>query len=268
MERPLRVGDYITTGSVPKKRGISKSELLWFVPSRLEDGRSALLCHEQQCNSRVRDFNNIQMQQMCLKQHRCLTSGASPCWSFPLFTPLQCFHEFFLLILTPIIFVHVYISKLLFILLLIHNYIRNIITSLYSQRALNTVSRLRATFSSFKQARGKGGTEMRESHFWVSSSIYTASLIVPELRQPRDLYQSITYWRGHLDFLSISPTDLQGKYHSVLGEVYQSRPTQENANILGVSRRNLIQKFDYTGDGRTKTANRRYWGNSEISHSR
>lgn len=50
--------------------------------------------------------------------------------------------------------------------------------------------------------------------------------------------------------------------------MYQSRPPRENTNTLGISQRNLIQKFDYTGDGITKEANRRYWGNSEISHSR
>lgn len=83
----------------------------------------------------------------------------------------------------------------------------------------------------------------------------------------RDLYRAIAYLPGHLDFISISHTDRHGKYHSVLGEMYQSRPTWENTNTLGVSQRNLIQKFDYTGDGITKEANRRYWGNSVISHS-
>ena len=92
---------------------------------------------------------------------------------------------------------------------------------------------------------------MQESCFCVSCSICTrepCSLwIIPAL----GLYQSITYLLGHLDFISLSHSDLHNKYHSVMVKYIDQGPLRK-IQTLGVRRRNSIQKFDYTGDGRAK----------------
>lgn len=71
----------------------------------------------------------------------------------------------------------------------------------------------------------------------------------------RDVHLSITYLLGHLDFMSLSHRGwLHSKYHSVMGST--SKASQENTNHM--STQSLVQKPDYTGEGRAKKQNRRH----------
>lgn len=182
MERPWRVGDYITTGSVPIKRGTSKPEPLWFVPSPLEDGQSALLCHKQQFNSCVRDLNNIQIQEMCLREYRLSQEGLHGAAVFPCSFFGNVFMNFFSLFLPKLfLFIHTFLNYCSYC----YRYITTLeMLSLYSL-VLNTVSRLRAMFSSLKQARGNGGAEYRNLVSESQALSISTSLISSELHQPQ-----------------------------------------------------------------------------------